>query len=162
MATKAKKKVTATKTTTSKATAKKVVTRGTTAKKVAPKKVVAKKTAAKTATKTVVTKKPKLVVSSAFTKTQIVTHISDTTGHTKKEVTEFMEILTEIIEKHVSTKKVGEFTFPGLLKMVVSRKPSTKARKGINHFTGEEIMFKAKPARNVVKIKPLKKLKDMV
>jgi len=48
------------------------------------------------------------------------------------------------------------------MKLTVVRKPATKARKGINPFTGEETMFKAKPARNVVKIRPLKNLKDMV
>ena len=53
-------------------------------------------------------------------------------------------------------------TLPGLMKIEVKRKPATKARKGINPFTGQETMFKAKPARNVVKIRPLKKVKDMV
>jgi hypothetical protein len=51
---------------------------------------------------------------------------------------------------------------PGLCKIVVQHKPATKERKGINPFTKEETVFKAKPARNVVKIRPLKKLKDMV
>jgi len=48
------------------------------------------------------------------------------------------------------------------MKIEVKWKPATKARKGINPLTGEETMFKAKPARNVVKIRPLKKIKDMV
>ncbi|MCK4951550.1 MAG: HU family DNA-binding protein, partial [Gammaproteobacteria bacterium] len=56
----------------------------------------------------------------------------------------------------------GTFTVPGLMKVKVVRKPATKARKGINPFTGEEMMFKAKPARNVAKVLPLKGLKDMV
>jgi nucleoid DNA-binding protein len=51
---------------------------------------------------------------------------------------------------------------PGLLKIEIKRKPATKARKGINPFTGVEMLFKAKPARNVVKIRPLKRVKDMV
>ncbi len=51
---------------------------------------------------------------------------------------------------------------PGLFKIKVTRKPATRARKGINPFTGEPMVFKAKPARNVVKIQPLKALKDMV
>jgi len=50
---------------------------------------------------------------------------------------------------------------PGLMKVKVVRKPATKARPGINPFTGEETIFKAKPARNVVKVQPLKALKDM-
>ncbi|MEE9418670.1 MAG: HU family DNA-binding protein [Desulfatiglandaceae bacterium] len=56
----------------------------------------------------------------------------------------------------------GKFTLPGLMKIEVKRKPATKARKGINPFTDEETVFKAKPARNVVKIRPLKQMKGMV
>jgi len=48
------------------------------------------------------------------------------------------------------------------MKIKCIRKPATKARKGINPFTKEEMMFKAKPARNVVKVQPLKALKEMV
>ena len=59
-------------------------------------------------------------------------------------------------------KGSGAYTVPGLMKLVVQRKPATKARPGINPFTKEETIFKAKPARNVVKIRPLKNLKDMV
>jgi nucleoid DNA-binding protein len=66
------------------------------------------------------------------------------------------------IESHVKKGAAGQFTFPGLLKIEVRHKPATKAHKGVNPFTGEETMFKAKPARNVVKIRPLKRLKDMV
>lgn len=51
---------------------------------------------------------------------------------------------------------------PGLLKIKVVKKPATKARKGINPFNGEETVFKAKPAHKVVKVLPLKGLKDMV
>jgi len=44
----------------------------------------------------------------------------------------------------------------------IYRSPATKARKGINPFTGEEMIFKAKPARRGVKAVPLKRLKEMV
>jgi hypothetical protein len=50
---------------------------------------------------------------------------------------------------------------PGLLKIMVILKPAVKARKGINPFTKQEQMFKAKPARKVVKVRALKALKDM-
>ena len=56
----------------------------------------------------------------------------------------------------------GTFSVPGLLKMRVVKKPARKARKGVNPFTGEEMMFKAKPASKAVKVIPLKGLKDMV
>ena len=51
---------------------------------------------------------------------------------------------------------------PGLLKIMVIQKPATNAHKGINPFTKQEQMFKAKPARKVIKVRALKALKDMV
>jgi nucleoid DNA-binding protein len=48
------------------------------------------------------------------------------------------------------------------MKITRIHKPATKAREGVNPFTGEKMMFKAKPARNVVKVRPLKNLKAMV
>ncbi|MBC8392754.1 MAG: HU family DNA-binding protein, partial [Deltaproteobacteria bacterium] len=70
--------------------------------------------------------------------------------------------LTILIERHIKKRAPGKFVFPGLMKIEVKKKPATKARKGINPFTREETMFKAKPAHKVVKIKPLKKVKDMI
>ncbi|MDA7670231.1 HU family DNA-binding protein [Akkermansiaceae bacterium] len=66
-----------------------------------------------------------------------------------------------MIEGHIKKRAVGEFVLPGLLKIVTVRKPATKARMGINPFTKEEVMFKAKPASTAVKVRPLKKLKEM-
>jgi nucleoid DNA-binding protein len=67
-----------------------------------------------------------------------------------------------LIKKNVGKRGPGVFTVPGLMKVKVVKKPATKARKGINPFTGEATTFKAKPARKVVKVQPLKGLKDMV
>jgi nucleoid DNA-binding protein len=67
-----------------------------------------------------------------------------------------------VITAHITSKGPGSFTLPGLLKMIIQHKPATKARKGINPFTGEPTIFKAKPARRVIKIRALKKLKEMV
>ncbi len=86
--------------------------------------------------------------------------IADVVGITKKQVSGVFDELTSIVHRHVKKGAAGEFTLPGLAKFRVTRKPATKARKGINPFTGEETVFKAKPARNVVKIRPLKKVKD--
>jgi len=97
-----------------------------------------------------------------MTKTQILNTIADNTELSKKQVTAVLDELADIIERHIKKRAVGSFTLPGLMKVQVTRKPATKARKGINPFTGEETVFKAKPARNVVKITPLKGLKDMV
>ncbi len=97
-----------------------------------------------------------------MTKSEIVSGISDTTGLTKKDVGSVFEAMSVQIKKSLGRSGSGAYTVPGLMKLVVKRKPATKARKGINPFNGEETLFKAKPARNVVKIRPLKNLKDMV
>lgn len=125
---------------------------------VAKKKAGTKKkaTAKKAATKKAVAR-PK--VSSSFTRSNTLSHISDSSGITKKDVATVIDSLKGVVEAHVKAGKI--FTLPGLFKVKVTRKPATKARKGVNPFTGQEMMFKAKPARNVVKIQPLKSLKDM-
>lgn len=96
------------------------------------------------------------------TKTEIYANIAEATGLTKKEVSAVFDALNEEIMKALGKKGPETFTIPGLCKIVVQKKPATPAREGINPFTGEKTMFKAKPARNVIKIRPLKKLKDMV
>ena len=90
-----------------------------------------------------------------MTKGEIVSGIADTTGLTKKDVNSVFEAMAAQIKKSLGRSGPGAYAVPGLMKLVVQRKPATKARKGINPFTGEETMFKAKPARNVVKIRPL-------
>jgi nucleoid DNA-binding protein len=97
-----------------------------------------------------------------MTKSEIVSGIADATGLSKKQVSSVFEGMTGQIQKSLGRSGPGTYTIPGLMKLVVVRKPASKAHKGINRFTGEEVMFKAKPARNVVKIRALKNLKEMV
>ena len=118
-----------------------------------------KKTAAK-ATSATAARKVK-TITEPMNKTQIINQISDTTGLTKKDVNAVFDELADIMEGHLKKRGAGQFTLPGLMKIVTQKKPATKARKGINPFTGEETTFAAKPARTVVKVRPLKKLKDM-
>lgn len=129
-----------------------------TAKKAPAKKATSKKTAAK---KAAPEKKIK-AIKDRYSKTQLVGDISEKTELSRKEVNAVLNELTDIIEGHMKKRAVGEFVMPGLFKMVTVKKPAKKARKGINPFTGEETVFKAKPASTTVKIRPLKKLKDMV
>ena len=96
------------------------------------------------------------------TKTEIYANIAESTGLSKKDVGGVFDALNDEIAKALSNKGAGTFTLPGLCKIVVQNKPAVPAREGRNPFTGEMTMFKAKPARSVVKIRPLKKLKDMV
>jgi nucleoid DNA-binding protein len=94
------------------------------------------------------------------TKSEVLNALSDKTGLKRKQVSCVFDELGGVIQK--SLKSAGCFTLPGLVKIRVVRKPATKARKGVNPFTGEEMVFKAKPARNVVKATALKGLKEMV
>lgn len=100
-------------------------------------------------------------ISSSYTKSQIYSYIADVTELGRKDVADVFTALNSLAARHLHKKGAGEFTVPGLAKCVVKHKPATKARKGINPFNGEEMMFKAKPARNVIKVRPLKKLKEM-
>ncbi len=97
-----------------------------------------------------------------LTKTEIRTQISEITGLTKKDVASVFDALTEVVSKSLGNRGPKVFSVPGLVKFKVFHKKAKKARKGVNPFTGEEMMFKAKPACNVVKARPLKALKDMV
>ncbi len=100
-------------------------------------------------------------VRDPFTKSQVMTTIAEDTGLSKKEVAAVFASLNNVIHRHLKPRSCGAFTLPGLAKVVVKKKAATKARKGINPFTGEETMFKAKPASRVIKVRPLKGLKDM-
>jgi nucleoid DNA-binding protein len=97
-----------------------------------------------------------------MTKTEVLNALADGSGLTKKEVGSVLDELSTLISQNIGKRGPGVFNMPGLMKILVQRKPATKERKGINPFTGEETTFKAKPARNVVKIRPLKGLKEMV
>jgi nucleoid DNA-binding protein len=103
------------------------------------------------------TKKPS---KKPTTKSEILSHLSDKTGLKRKEVSAVFDELSTLIKRDL--KGVGLFNVMGLMKVKVVHKPAQPARKGINPFTKEEVMFKAKPARNVVKVQALKTLKDMV
>lgn len=94
------------------------------------------------------------------TKSELLAHIAGKTDLKKKEVSAVFDELASVIKRDLKSGP-GIFNFAGLLKIKLVHKPATKARKGINPFTKEEQLFKAKPARNVVKVLPLKSLKDM-
>jgi nucleoid DNA-binding protein len=96
-----------------------------------------------------------------MTKTEIVASLAQATQLTPQQIAGVLDELGKLIGRNVGTSGPGVFTLPGLLKITVVRKPATEARKGINPFTKLETTFQAKPARNVVKVMPLKGLKEM-
>ena len=99
--------------------------------------------------------------AKAPTKGEVLNAAAEAAGISRKQAAAVFESLSAQIQRSVGKKGTGMFTVPGLMKITVVNKPATKARKGINPFTKQEQMFKAKPARNVIKVRPLKALKDM-
>ena len=96
----------------------------------------------------------------APTKSEILNQLAKETELSRKQVSAVFDSLTGVIKK--SLRNHSLFTMPGLLKMKVVKKPATKAREGVNPFTGEKMMYKAKPASKKVRVLPLKSLKAMV
>jgi nucleoid DNA-binding protein len=96
------------------------------------------------------------------TKADVINALAEKTSLGKKEVAGVLTALGELVAKELGKKGPGVFTVPGLLKLKVVRKPATKAKQGINPFTKEPMLIKAKPARNVIRAVPLKSLKEQV
>jgi nucleoid DNA-binding protein len=151
--------------TVKKTAAKKRGAASSTARKVVKKAAKVATSAAKSVEKGLKKALPKKVdtsaIKKAYSKSEVIAYVAENTGLSRKEVSHTLEVLGNVMHRHLRSGAAGEFTVPGLMKCVVKHKPASKARKGTNPFTGEEMMFKAKPARNVIKIRPLKRLKDM-
>lgn len=154
-------KRTATKKAPSKSTAKKSSVKKPAAKKKAPAKTTAKKTTAKKAASAPKAPRKISVGNKPYTKSEFITTISEATNVSRKEISQVLSVISDIIGAHLQKQGPAIFSWPGLLKMKVVKKPATKARKGVNPFTGEPTVFKAKPASRKVKILPLKQLKAM-
>jgi len=129
------------------------------AAKKAVKKPAAKKASAKKAAPAA--KKAGAPVKDRYSKSQIVNEIATDTGLGKKQVNDVLESLTSVIERHVSARACGEFVLPGLLKVTTRKVPARKAKMGVNPFTKEPMMIKARPASVKVTVRALKKLKEM-
>lgn len=119
-------------------------------------KKAARKPAKKTAPKAAA--KP---IKGVLSKSALVKHLAGTTGAAAKDVRSVIAALEDTIHAAIGKKGGRTFVLPGLFKITVVNVPAKKARKGINPFTGEEVVFKAKPASTAVKVRPLKKLKEM-
>ena len=103
------------------------------------------------------------VAKRPTTKSETLNFIAEKTDLTRKDVGAVFDALAALMKRDLKGRGgPGVYTVPGLMKVQVVRTPAPKARKGTNPFTGEEMMFKAKPASKAVKILALKGLKDMV
>ncbi|MEY4179688.1 MAG: hypothetical protein RLY70_3262 [Planctomycetota bacterium] len=101
-------------------------------------------------------------VKKGPTKSQLYANLAESTGLSRKQVAAVMDGLAAEMAATFK-KKITDFTIPGLAKVTVVRKPATKAGQRPNPFKpGEMMEVKAKPARNIIRVRPLKMLKDMV
>ncbi|MEZ5942298.1 MAG: HU family DNA-binding protein [Planctomycetaceae bacterium] len=107
-------------------------------------------------------KKAAAAKKKPMSKTELLNALVEKTGQGKKEVTAVLEGLEGLISESLSKKGAGAFVLPGLLKIVVAEKKAQPARQGINPRTGETIQIAAKPASKVVRVRALKKLKEMI
>lgn len=102
-------------------------------------------------------------ISEKQTQSQIISAISEDTGLSKKEVQQVLESLSNLAHRHIMKRGSGEFKVPYLaVKINRKTKPATKKRMGRNPATGEEMVIAAKPKREVIKVVPLKALKEVV
>jgi nucleoid DNA-binding protein len=99
-------------------------------------------------------------IKSAFNKSSLAAHVAEQSGVDAKSVKSVLAALEGAMLMSVNKKGLGEFTLPGLLKVVVHNVPAKKKRMGKDPFTGVERMFAAKPASVKIKTRALKKLKD--
>lgn len=95
-----------------------------------------------------------------MTKSEFVEALASESGLDKKQVNAVLEGLNNLVYKELKAQR--EVVIPGLVKLVTVHKPAVPEHEGINPFTKEKTMFKAKPARKVIKPRPLKALKDAV
>ena len=95
-----------------------------------------------------------------MSKSELIQKVADECSLAKKDVKAVMESLASHAYKEL--KKAGGFVLPGFAKFTVVKKPATPERQGINPFTKEPTVFKAKPARKQLKVRPVKAAKDAV
>ena len=100
--------------------------------------------------------------SSRRSRADVVKQISASTELKPRQVKDVFEVLSSIMAADLGKKGCGEFNFNGLVKLKTVNKPATKARKGKNPFTGEEMMFKAKPASRKIRARALRSLNGMI
>ncbi len=103
---------------------------------------------------------PGAPIRSRLTKSGIVGAIAESRDLRRADVSAVLEELELLIGRSVRRGSVGEFQLPGLMKVVAVKVAARKARPGVNPFTGEKIMIKARPASRSARVRVLKKLKE--
>ena len=97
-----------------------------------------------------------------LSKSQFVADLAEKSGLTKKQVTSALAALGALVAQQLGRRGPGDVVIPGLLRLVVVEKPAAAQHEGINPFTKAPMTYKARPARKVIRARPLKALKDAV
>jgi len=95
-------------------------------------------------------------------KSQFVASLAEKSGLDKKQAVSALDTINTIVAQQLGKRGPGEVLIPGLLKLNIVDKPATPKHEGVNPFTKEPMTFKAKAARKVIKVRPLKALKDAI
>jgi nucleoid DNA-binding protein len=95
-------------------------------------------------------------------KSEFVVALAEKSGLDKKQASLALDTINVLVAQQLGKQGPGEILIPGLLKLNVVEKPATPMHEGVNPFTKEPMTFKAKPARKVIKVRPLKSLKDAI
>merc|ERR1712098_961597 len=103
---------------------------------------------------------PHMAPMKAMKATQAYGSVAETTGLKTKDVKAVIEGMVSVAADQL--KKNGSFKLAGALNMKLKKKPARPARKGVNPFTKEPCVFKAKPASKTVRALPMKKFKEMI
>jgi nucleoid DNA-binding protein len=126
-------------------------------------KKVGKKASVRAASKLDLTKPVRISAApKPRSQSEVFSTIAQHVGIHRRDVAAVFHVMGSMIKADLSKGGSGVFKVPSLMRVTVQRKPATKARQGINPFTKEPTVFKAKPARNVVRVRPLRALKAMV
>ena len=122
--------------------------------------LMARTPAAKSETKPKRPKRPP-AIKERMTKAAMVQEMAERTELSKGQVESVLSELESVIERHVRSRAAGEFVLPGLFKISRAKRKAQKKKTGRNPATGEEIVIAAKPAQTVIRVRPLKRLRDM-
>lgn len=97
-----------------------------------------------------------------MSKSQFVTTLAEKSGLNRKQAASALDAINAIVAGQLGKQGPGEVFIPDMLKLSVIDKPATPEREGVNPFTKEPMTYKAKAAHKLIKVSPLKALKDAI
>lgn len=97
-----------------------------------------------------------------MSKTQFLTVLAEKSGLSRKQAISALDTINAMVAQQLGKRGPGEILIPGLIKLNVVKKPATRQHEGVNPFTKEPMTYKAKAAHKVIKVRPLKALKDAI